>query len=71
MHTLVVGAGGSLRFAEHLNRSWRNTLSCRPFSASSYSNQSRGGLPRFYSDVLPANKCRVVLFESKVMNFGI
>lgn len=63
MHTLVVGAGGSLRFAEHLNRSWRNTLSCRPFSASSYSNQSRGGLPRFYSDVLPPNKGAIVRVE--------
>ncbi|KAF5731862.1 hypothetical protein HS088_TW18G00547 [Tripterygium wilfordii] len=43
-------------FAEFLNRSAFKALSLRAFSSSDYSNQSRGGLPRFFSPVLPSSK---------------
>ncbi|GMH03072.1 hypothetical protein Nepgr_004911 [Nepenthes gracilis] len=49
-----------------LNRSWLKcvtptTATLRAFSSSSdYSNQSRGGLPRFFSDVLPTSKGSMV-----------
>ncbi|CAH1445004.1 unnamed protein product [Lactuca virosa] len=45
----------SPRFAVVVNRSCRKTSSFRAFSSDS-SNQSRGGLPRFFSDVLPPSK---------------
>lgn len=54
------------RFARFLNLSpsWclRKTLGPRAFSSSSsdYSNQSRGGLPRFFSERLPISKGGVV-----------
>lgn len=47
--------GWSPRFALVVNRSCRKTSSLRAFSSDS-SNQSRGGLPRFFSDVLPPSK---------------
>lgn len=47
--------GWSPRFAVAVNRSCRKTSSLRAFSSDS-SNQSRGGLPRFFSDVLPPSK---------------
>ncbi|KAJ1397277.1 hypothetical protein SESBI_31870 [Sesbania bispinosa] len=40
-----------------VNRSWLRRLSVRAFSSSSdYGDQSRGGLPRFYSEILPPSK---------------
>ncbi|CAI9304194.1 unnamed protein product [Lactuca saligna] len=45
----------SPRFAVAVNRSCRKASSFRAFSSDS-SNQSRGGLPRFFSDVLPPSK---------------
>ncbi|KAG8650549.1 hypothetical protein MANES_07G057400v8 [Manihot esculenta] len=49
------------RFAELLTRQWLKPLSLRAFSSSSdYSNQSRGGLPRFFSEVIPSSKGGVV-----------
>ena len=46
------------RFGGILNRSWVKTSSLRAFSSSSSAsaNQSRGGLPRFFSKVLPTTK---------------
>ncbi|KAB1207380.1 Ribosomal RNA small subunit methyltransferase E [Morella rubra] len=46
------------RFAEFLDRSLLRTLNLRALSSSSsdYANQSRGGLPRFFSEVLPPSK---------------
>ncbi|KAK3011942.1 hypothetical protein RJ639_010520 [Escallonia herrerae] len=49
----TLGLSPSLSFA--LNRSWRKASSVRAFS-SDHTNQSRGGLPRFYSEVLPPSK---------------
>ncbi|XP_028767217.1 uncharacterized protein LOC114724928 [Neltuma alba] len=49
-----------LRSAEVLNGSWLRTLSVRAFSSSDYGDQSRGGLPRFYSEVLPPSKGNIV-----------
>ncbi|KDP44543.1 hypothetical protein JCGZ_16376 [Jatropha curcas] len=52
------------RFAELLSRQWLKPLSFRAFSSSSdYSNQSRGGLPRFFSEVLPSSKGGVVRLQ--------
>ncbi|XP_052623465.1 uncharacterized protein LOC111892996 isoform X2 [Lactuca sativa] len=45
----------SPRFAVAVNRSCRKASSFQAFSSDS-SNQSRGGLPRFFSDVLPPSK---------------
>ncbi|XP_034681821.1 ribosomal RNA small subunit methyltransferase E isoform X1 [Vitis riparia] len=54
--------GGGYRFAELLQRSWRRSTALRSFSSSSsfYSDQSRGGLPRFFSEVLPPSKGGIV-----------
>ena len=54
--------GGGHRFAELLQQSWRRSTTLRAFSSSSsfYSNQSRGGLPRFFSEVLPPSKGAVI-----------
>lgn len=54
--------GGGYRFAELLPRSWRRSTALRSFSSSSsfYSDQSRGGLPRFFSEVLPPSKGGIV-----------
>ncbi|XP_075074117.1 uncharacterized protein LOC107814615 isoform X1 [Nicotiana tabacum] len=46
----------SPRLVNLFNRSCLITNSLRAFSSSAYSNQSRGGLPRFYSDKLPPSK---------------
>ncbi|KAL8195270.1 hypothetical protein R6Q57_025673 [Mikania cordata] len=43
------------RFSVIVNRSCRKTSSLRAFSSDS-SDQSRGGLPRFFTDVLPSSK---------------
>ncbi|XP_019074701.1 uncharacterized protein LOC100258322 isoform X2 [Vitis vinifera] len=54
--------GGGYRFAELLPRSWRRSTALRSFSSSSsfFSDQSRGGLPRFFSEVLPPSKGGIV-----------
>ncbi|KAL6347620.1 hypothetical protein AAG906_026148 [Vitis piasezkii] len=54
--------GGGYRFAELLQRSWRRSTALRSFSSSSsfYSDQSRGGLPRFFSEALPPSKGGIV-----------
>ncbi|KAH9655550.1 16S rRNA (uracil(1498)-N(3))-methyltransferase [Citrus sinensis] len=46
------------RFVQFLNRPSLKPLSLRAFSSSSsdYANQSRGGIPRFFSQVLPSSK---------------
>ncbi|KAI9128243.1 hypothetical protein K1719_001236 [Acacia pycnantha] len=49
-----------LRFAQVVNSSWLRTLSVRAFSSSDYGDQSRGGLPRFFSEVLPPSKGNIV-----------
>uniref|UniRef100_A0A5B7AF95 16S rRNA (uracil(1498)-N(3))-methyltransferase n=1 Tax=Davidia involucrata TaxID=16924 RepID=A0A5B7AF95_DAVIN len=60
MQTLVLGP----RFAVFLNRSRWKASSFRALSSySDYSNQSRGGLPRFFSEVLPASKGVVVCIQ--------
>ncbi|KAK1560675.1 hypothetical protein Q3G72_029526 [Acer saccharum] len=56
------------RFVHLLNRPWQKTVSfrsVRAFSSSSSdeANQSRGGLPRFFSQVLPSSKGAVVRVE--------
>ncbi|XP_057442880.1 uncharacterized protein LOC130734459 isoform X2 [Lotus japonicus] len=44
-----------------VNRSWLPSLCVRAFSSSSeYGDQSRGGLPRFFSETLPPSKGNVV-----------
>ncbi|XP_027365845.1 uncharacterized protein LOC113872467 isoform X2 [Abrus precatorius] len=44
-----------------VNRSWLRSLNLRAFSFSSdYGDQSRGGLPRFYSETLPPFKGNVI-----------
>ncbi|KAH9695073.1 16S rRNA (uracil(1498)-N(3))-methyltransferase [Citrus sinensis] len=50
------------RFVQLLNRPSLKPLSLRAFSSSSsdYANQSRGGLPRFFSQVLPPSKAVLV-----------
>ncbi|XP_055815985.1 uncharacterized protein LOC129885652 isoform X1 [Solanum dulcamara] len=48
------------RLANLFSRSRHTTNSLRAFSSSSFPNQSRGGLPRFYSDKLPPSKDGVV-----------
>ncbi|RDX78724.1 rsmE, partial [Mucuna pruriens] len=46
--------GASIRF---VNRSWLQSVAARAFcSSSDYGDQSRGGLPRFYSETLPPSK---------------
>ncbi|KAL7227440.1 hypothetical protein ACSBR1_022319 [Camellia fascicularis] len=65
MKTLVMGH----RFTDHvLNRPWLKATSLRLFASSSssssdYSNQSRGGLPRFFAEVLPPSKGRGVRIQ--------
>ncbi|XP_054785626.1 uncharacterized protein LOC129292128 [Prosopis cineraria] len=44
------------RFAGICNGAWLRTLSVRAFSSSDYGDQARGGLPRFFSEVLPPSK---------------
>ncbi|XP_057977130.1 uncharacterized protein LOC131164156 [Malania oleifera] len=56
MQTFTVGP----RFTELLSRPWRQALGIRAFSSSDYFNQSRGGLPRFFSPILPPSKGGVV-----------
>ncbi|CAK9144980.1 unnamed protein product [Ilex paraguariensis] len=54
------------RLANLSSCSWRKAFHLRAFSSSTssdYSNQSRGGLPRFYSHVLPPSKGGVVRVE--------
>ncbi|KAI7992091.1 Ribosomal RNA small subunit methyltransferase E [Camellia lanceoleosa] len=69
MKTLVMGH----RFTDLvLNRPWLKASSLRLFSSSSsssldYSNQSRGGLPRFFSEVLPPSKA----FASRFNTFWV
>ncbi|KAJ9175085.1 hypothetical protein P3X46_013667 [Hevea brasiliensis] len=51
-------------FAELLSRQWLKPSGLRAFSSSSdYSKQSRGGLPRFFSEVLPSSKGGVVRIQ--------
>ncbi|KAJ8572437.1 hypothetical protein K7X08_008948 [Anisodus acutangulus] len=50
----------SPRLANLFTRSCKTTNSLRAFSSSAFSNQSRGGLPRFYSEQLPPSKDGVV-----------
>ncbi|KAK4284457.1 hypothetical protein QN277_001288 [Acacia crassicarpa] len=50
----------TLPCARVLNSSWLRTLSVRAFSSSDYGDQSRGGLPRFFSEVLPPSKGNIV-----------
>lgn len=61
MQTLI----GTPRVADLLDRSWRQCLGINASSTSSsssdYSNQSRGGLPRFYSHVLPSSKASIII----------
>ncbi|KAI4295791.1 hypothetical protein L6164_035799 [Bauhinia variegata] len=57
MQTLTVVRPG---FAEIVNSSWLRSLSVRAFASSDHLDQSRGGLPRFYSEVLPPSKGNVV-----------
>ncbi|KAI3992128.1 hypothetical protein MKX01_015019 [Papaver californicum] len=47
-------------FTELLSRSWRKVTSLRVSSKVDYPNQSRGGLPRFHSEVLPPSKGSIV-----------
>ncbi|QCE08431.1 ribosomal RNA small subunit methyltransferase E [Vigna unguiculata] len=52
--------GVTLRF---VNRSWLRNLTVRAMtfsSSSEYGGQSRGGLPRFYSEILPPSKGSVI-----------
>uniref|UniRef100_A0A2P2P3V4 16S rRNA (uracil(1498)-N(3))-methyltransferase n=1 Tax=Rhizophora mucronata TaxID=61149 RepID=A0A2P2P3V4_RHIMU len=54
-----------LRFADLLTRQWLKPSSLRAIassspSASDYTDQSRGGLPRFFSEQLPTSKGGVV-----------
>ncbi|XP_059446174.1 uncharacterized protein LOC132177748 [Corylus avellana] len=52
------------RFAELLNRPFLRTLSLRASSSSSdYADQSRGGLPRFFSEALPPSKGSIVRLQ--------
>ncbi|XP_065872817.1 uncharacterized protein [Euphorbia lathyris] len=49
------------RFPQLFTRQWVKSFNLRAFSSSSdYSDQSRGGLPRFFSEVLPSSKGGVV-----------
>ncbi|PON40513.1 Ribosomal RNA small subunit methyltransferase E [Parasponia andersonii] len=70
------------RFGGVWSSSWTKNLSLRAFSTSSSSsasaNQSRGGLPRFFSHVLPTAKGSVVRVQgdefwhmTKVLRLGI
>ncbi|XP_020238440.1 uncharacterized protein LOC109817571 isoform X1 [Cajanus cajan] len=44
-----------------VNRSWLRSMTARAFSSfSDYGDQSRGGLPRFYSETLPPSKGSVI-----------
>ncbi|KOM36198.1 hypothetical protein LR48_Vigan02g234800 [Vigna angularis] len=46
-----------------VNRSWLRNLTVRAMtfsSSSDYGDQSRGGLPRFYSEILPPSKGSVI-----------
>ncbi|XP_031479235.1 uncharacterized protein LOC116250043 isoform X2 [Nymphaea colorata] len=46
-----------------LHRSWRHRIAwinAKAFASRASPNQSRGGLPRFYSDVLPPSKGNIV-----------
>ncbi|KAI3931929.1 hypothetical protein MKW98_012339 [Papaver atlanticum] len=52
-------------FTELLNRSWRKVTSLRASSKLDYPNQSRGGLPRFHSEVLPPSKGNVVRVQGE------
>ncbi|KAL3614366.1 hypothetical protein CASFOL_042440 [Castilleja foliolosa] len=65
------------RLISALNRSSLR-LNLQAFSTSSYSNQSRGGLPRFFSETLPPSKGGVVRVEgdefwhmTRVLRLGI
>ncbi|GFP88651.1 ribosomal rna small subunit methyltransferase e [Phtheirospermum japonicum] len=65
------------RLISALNRSSLR-LNLRAFSSSGYSNQSRGGLPRFFSETLPPSKGGVVRVEgdefwhmTRVLRLGI
>uniref|UniRef100_M1CF03 Uncharacterized protein n=1 Tax=Solanum tuberosum TaxID=4113 RepID=M1CF03_SOLTU len=53
----------SPRLVNLFSRSRQTTNSLRAFSSSSSSNQSRGGLPRFYSDKLPLSKAMSIFFS--------
>ncbi|KAH0767162.1 hypothetical protein KY290_003065 [Solanum tuberosum] len=53
----------SPRVVNLFSRSRQTTNSLRAFSSSSSSNQSRGGLPRFYSDKLPLSKAMPIFFS--------
>ncbi|KAI9402588.1 hypothetical protein POPTR_001G290100v4 [Populus trichocarpa] len=66
-------------FTKLFNRQLLKPLNLRAFSSSSddYSNQSRGGLPRFFSEELPASKGGVVRVQgdefrhmTKVLRLG-
>ncbi|RZC62801.1 hypothetical protein C5167_024545 [Papaver somniferum] len=52
-------------FTELLSRSWRKVTSLRASSKVDYPNQSRGGLPRFHSEVLPPSKGNVVRVQGE------
>ncbi|KAK6945960.1 Ribosomal RNA small subunit methyltransferase E, PUA-like domain [Dillenia turbinata] len=57
METLVLRP----HFRQLFNLPWRKSPSFRAFcNASNLSNQSRGGLPRFFSEVLPPSKGSVI-----------
>lgn len=55
------------RFAAPLNRSLLRTLCLRALSSSSsdYASQSLGGLPRFFSEVLPPSKAHTLFLSLK------
>ena len=52
------------RFTKLFNRQLLQPLNLRAFSSSpdDYTNQSRGGLPRFFSEELPASKASHLSF---------
>lgn len=55
------------RFVQLVNRPSPKIFSLRAFSSSSsdYGNQSRGGLPRFFSEVFPSSKA-ILFFISLI-----
>lgn len=62
------------RFGHVLKRSWQRPLSLksvRAFSGSSSdeANQSRGGLPRFFSQLLPSSKVDKLCLSVFVSSF--
>jgi len=56
-----------------LNRSWLRNLTVRAMtfsSSSDYGDQSRGGLPRFYSEILPPSKAFILFLSVSFMTLS-